>query len=234
MLLPELRRQVLAANLLLESEGLVKLTWGNVSGIDRASGLFVIKPSGVAYADLRVENLVVVDLEGRVVEGELNPSSDTPTHRVLYREFSGIGGICHTHSVHATMFCQAARELPCLGTTHADHFHGTVPVVRELTEAEVAEDYEGNTGLAIASRFRELGLSPGEMPAALQAHHAPFTWGRHALDAVKNSIALEVCCQMALGTHALNPAPRPLPAHLLRKHYLRKHGPGAYYGQGGH
>jgi L-ribulose-5-phosphate 4-epimerase len=231
MLLPELRRQVLAANLLLESEGLVKLTWGNVSGIDRASGCFVIKPSGVAYADLRLENLVVVDLEGNVIEGELNPSSDTPTHRILYREFPGIGGICHTHSVHATMFCQSGRGLPCLGTTHADHFHGTVPLVRELAEVEVEEDYEGNTGHAIAARFRELGLNPEEMPAALQRYHAPFTWGKHALDAVKNSIALEVCCQMALGAYSLNPTASPLPAHILRKHYLRKHGPGAYYGQ---
>jgi L-ribulose-5-phosphate 4-epimerase len=231
MLLPELRHQVLAANLMLESEGLVKLTWGNVSGIDRASGRFVIKPSGVAYADLRVQDLVVVDLDGKVVEGELNPSSDTPTHRILYREFPNLGGICHTHSVHAVMFCQAGRELACLGTTHADHFHGTVPLVRELTEAEVEEDYEGNTGHAIAARFRELGLSADEMPAALQRYHAPFTWGKNALDAVKNSVALEVCCQMALGAYSLNPTAPPLPGHILRKHYLRKHGPGAYYGQ---
>lgn len=231
MLLPELRHQVLAANLLLESEGLVKLTWGNVSGIDRTSGRFVIKPSGVAYTDLRAEDLVIVDLDGNVVEGDLNPSSDTPTHRILYREFPTVGGICHTHSVHAVMFCQAGRELPCLGTTHADHFHGAVPLVRELTAAEVEEAYEINTGHAIVSRFRELGLTPEEMPAALQRYHAPFTWGKTALDAVKNSVALEVCCQMALGSYALNPLTAPLPAHILHKHYLRKHGPGAYYGQ---
>jgi L-ribulose-5-phosphate 4-epimerase len=232
MLLPDLRADVLHANLLLEREGLVRLTWGNVSGIDRERGWFVIKPSGVPYADLRADHLVVVDLDGTVVEGSLRPSSDMPTHRILYREFPEIGGVCHTHSVHAVMFCQAGRELPCLGTTHADHFHGPVPVVRELTAAETEADYETLTGRAIAERFRELGLSPREMPAALQRFHAPFTWGRNALDAVKNSVALEVCCHMALGTLALDPASPRLPDHLLRKHYLRKHGPGAYYGQG--
>jgi len=231
MLLPELRQQVLTANLMLEREGLVRLTWGNVSGIDRATGLFVIKPSGVAYENLNAADLVVVDLEGKVVEGALNPSSDTPTHRVLYREFPNHRGICHTHSIHAVMFCQAGLDLPCHGTTHADHFHGPVPLVRELTEAEVEEDYETNTGRAIVERFREVGLSPEEMPAALQRFHAPFTWGKSAIDAVKNSVALEVCCQMALGTYALNPQAPSLPGHILRKHYLRKHGPGAYYGQ---
>jgi L-ribulose-5-phosphate 4-epimerase len=231
MLLPELRHQVLAANLMLESEGLVRLTWGNVSGIDRASGCFVIKPSGVAYADLRVQDLVVVDLEGKIVEGTLKPSSDTSTHRILYRDFPTIGGICHTHSVHAVMFCQAGLALPCHGTTHADHFHGTVPLVRELTPAEVEEDYETNTGTAIVERFRELGISADEMPAALQRFHAPFTWGKDALDAVKNSVALEVCCEMAWGTYALTPDAPNLPGYILRKHYLRKHGPGAYYGQ---
>ena len=231
MLLPELRQQVLEANLMLEREGLVRLTWGNVSGIDREKGLLVIKPSGVSYAELTVENLVVVDLEGTVVEGNFNPSSDTPTHRILYREFEGIGGVCHTHSVHATQFSQAGRELPCHGTTHADHFFGTVPVVRELTEAEVTEDYETNTGLAIARTFHERELEPMEMPACFQAFHAPFTWGKDPIDAVKNSVALEVCCEMALGTWQLRADQAPLPEHLLRKHYLRKHGPGAYYGQ---
>ncbi|MCB1088320.1 MAG: L-ribulose-5-phosphate 4-epimerase [Verrucomicrobiae bacterium] len=232
MLLEDLRQQVLEANLLLQSEGLVRLTWGNVSGIDRGKGLFVIKPSGVPYEDLLAEHLVVVDLDGTVVEGALNPSSDTPTHRILYREFPEIGGITHTHSVHATMFSQAGRELPCLGTTHADHFHGTVPVVRELTPEEVADDYETNTGLAIVETFRERRLNPREMPACLQRFHAPFTWGKDAIDSVKNSVALEVCCQMALGTWQLDPSQSLLPAHILEKHYLRKHGPGAYYGQG--
>tara|TARA_R110002096_G_scaffold371455_8_gene564872 strand:- start:11990 stop:12688 length:699 start_codon:yes stop_codon:yes gene_type:complete len=231
MMLEELREEVLKANLMLESEGLVKLTWGNVSGMDRDSGCFVIKPSGVAYANLRAEDLVVVDLEGKVVEGSYNPSSDTPTHLVLYREFPEIGGITHTHSVNAVMFCQAGRELPCQGTTHADHFYGTVPLVRELTPEEVEADYETNTGLAIVECFRERKINPVEMPAALQRFHAPFTWGKGAVDSVKNSIALEVCCQMVLGAYQLDPGAPDLPAHILNKHYLRKHGPGAYYGQ---
>jgi L-ribulose-5-phosphate 4-epimerase len=232
MLLADLRQQVLEANLMLEREGLVKLTWGNVSGIDRASGMFVIKPSGVPYSDLLAEHLVIVDLDGKVVEGALKPSSDTPTHRILYRDFPTIGGITHTHSTHATMFSQAGRELPCLGTTHADHFYGTVPIVRELTPAEVAEDYETHTGLAIVETFRERNLSPQEMPACFQRFHAPFTWGKDAHDSVKNAVALEVCCQMALGTWQLDPSQTLLPPHILEKHYLRKHGPGAYYGQG--
>lgn len=231
MHLLDLRHQVLEANLMLAREGLVRLTWGNVSGIDRDRGWFVIKPSGVSYDDLSVDKMVIVDLEGRVVEGHLKPSSDAPTHRILYREFGAVGGVCHTHSVHATQFSQASRELPCFGTTHADHFFGTVPVVRELTEAEVSEDYETNTGRAIVDSFRERGIDPMEMPACFQAYHAPFTWGGNAIDAVKNSVALEVCCEMALGTWRLCPEQQPLPDHLLRKHYLRKHGPGAYYGQ---
>jgi len=231
MTLQDLREQVCEANRALEPSGLVRLTWGNVSGIDRASGLWAIKPSGVDYLELTPEDIVVLDLEGRVVEGKLRPSSDTKTHLVLYREFPEIGGITHTHSLHATMFSQAGRELPCYGTTHADHFHGTVPVVRALTPAEVAEDYEHFTGIAIVERLRELQLSPLEMPAVLQLHHAPFTFGKSAMDSLKNSIALEMCAHMALGASALNPAIGPIPAHILEKHHLRKHGPGAYYGQ---
>ncbi len=231
MLLPDLRQEVLKANLMLQSEGLVKLTWGNVSGMDRESGCFVIKPSGVPYDQLRAEDMVVMDLKGNKIEGDLNPSSDTPTHSVLYREFPEISGITHTHSTHAVMFCQAGRALPCQGTTHADHFYGDVPLVRELTEEEVAEGYETNTGLAIVECFQENGLKPLEMPAALQRFHAPFTWGKSAIDSVKNSIALEVCCQMVLGTYQLNSGAPDLPKHILNKHYLRKHGPGAYYGQ---
>lgn len=217
---------------MLVREGLVRLTWGNVSGIDRDKGLFVIKPSGVAYDDLTVESLVVLDLEGEIVEGDLRPSSDTPTHRILYREFEGIGGVTHTHSVNATMFSQAGVELPCQGTTHADHFYGVVPVVRELTPEEVKEDYETNTGIAIAQHFAENGINPLEMPACFQKFHAPFTWGKSAIDSVKNSVALEVCAQMGLGTWQLNAEQAGLPQHLLDKHYLRKHGAGAYYGQG--
>jgi L-ribulose-5-phosphate 4-epimerase len=232
-MLRDLKEEVLEANRLLVEEGLVRLTWGNVSGIDRASGLFVIKPSGVAYEDLTIDSLVVLDLEGRIVEGSLRPSSDTPTHRELYREFPEIGGVTHTHSVKATMFSQAGIELPCFGTTHADHFYGTVPVVRELSPEEVADDYETNTGRAIVECFRQRNLDPLSMPACFQRYHAPFTWGKNALDSVKNSVALEVCAEMAMGMWQLRPETAPLPAHLLDKHYLRKHGPGAYYGQGG-
>lgn len=230
-MLEELKEEVLRANLMLVSEGLVRLTWGNVSGIDREKGLFVIKPSGVAYEELTRDNLVVLDLEGKVVEGTLRPSSDTPTHRILYREFPDIGGVTHTHSVNATMFSQAGVELPCQGTTHADHFFGTVPIVRELSKAEVEEDYETNTGRAIAQHFEENEIQAMEMPACFQKYHAPFTWGKSAIDSVKNSVALEVCAQMGLGTWQLNGEQSGLPQHLLDKHYLRKHGAGAYYGQ---
>lgn len=231
-MLERLKEEVLQANLLLETAGLVALTWGNVSGIDRGRGLVVIKPSGVPYADLKVEQLVVVTLDtGATVEGALRPSSDTPTHLVLYREFPAIGGICHTHSESATTFAQAGRALPCFGTTHADHFYGPVPLCRPLTAEEVAEDYETNTGHAIVELFRREKLDPVAMPAVLQAYHAPFTWGKSATAAVHNSIALESCARMALGSLTLNPTLAPLPQHILDKHYLRKHGPGAYYGQ---
>ncbi len=233
MTLNELREQVCEANRALEPSGLVRLTWGNVSGIDRASGLWGIKPSGVDYAALRPSDIVILDLEGNVVEGTLRPSSDTKTHLVLYREFPQIGGITHTHSLHATVFSQAGRELPCYGTTHADHFYGTVPVVRALTPEEVAQDYEHFTGVAIVERLRELGVDPLEMPAVLQLHHAPFTFGKSAQDSLNNSIALEMCAQMALASQLLNPQISAIPAHILEKHHLRKHGPNSYYGQGG-
>jgi L-ribulose-5-phosphate 4-epimerase len=231
MTLDELRRQVCEANRALPASGLVRLTWGNVSGIDHASGLWAIKPSGVDYDQLTPADIVVLDLEGKVVEGKLRPSSDTKTHLHLYREFPQIGGITHTHSLHATMFCQAGRELPCHGTTHADHFHGPVPLVRALTSEEVEADYEHFTGVAIVERLRELSHDPLEMPAVLQLHHAPFTFGKSAMDSLNNSIALEMCAQMALGSYALAPSLAPIPSHILEKHHLRKHGPGAYYGQ---
>ena len=231
MNLDELRNQVCEANRALPASGLVRLTWGNVSGIDRESGLWAIKPSGVDYAALTPADMVVLDLDGKVVEGSLRPSSDTKTHLHLYREFPQIGGVTHTHSLHATAFSQAGCELPCFGTTHADHFHGTVPIVRALTPAEVDEDYEHFTGVAIVERLRELGLDPLEMPAVLQIHHAPFTFGKNAMDSLNNSIALEMCAQMALASIPLNPTLRPIPTHILEKHHLRKHGPGAYYGQ---
>jgi len=228
-MLEELKAEVCDANLELDRQGLVTLTWGNASGMDRGEGLVVIKPSGVAYADLTPEAMVVVDLDGAVVEGDYKPSSDTPTHVRLFKAFPDIGGIAHTHSKHAVMFCQAGVEIPCLGTTHADHFHGTVPVARLLTEEEVAADYEGNTGEVIIERFA--GLDPQAMPAVLLAGHAPFTWGQDVGDAVRNSIALEAVAEMALGTFQAGDTP-PLAEHILEKHYRRKHGPDAYYGQG--
>jgi L-ribulose-5-phosphate 4-epimerase len=231
MMLPELRSQICEANRALEPSGLVRLTWGNVSGIDRESGLWGIKPSGVDYGALTPADIVLMDLEGNIVEGKLRPSSDTKTHLHLYREFLEIGGITHTHSLYATIFSQAGRELPCYGTTHADHFYGTVPIVRALNQDEVDGDYEHFTGVAIVGRLRELGLNPLEMPAVLQRHHAPFTFGKNAMDSVKNSIALEMCAQMALSSLTLNPNLAPVPQHILDKHHLRKHGPGAYYGQ---
>ena len=231
MTLSDLKSQVCAANRALEPSDLVKLTWGNVSGIDRASGLWAIKPSGVDYGALTPEDMVVMDLDGNIVEGRLRPSSDTKTHLHLYREFPEIGGVTHTHSLHATVFSQAGRELPCYGTTHADHFYGTVPLVRALTPEEVNDDYEHYTGVAIVERLRELNLSPLEMPAVLQRHHAPFTFGKNATDSLNNSIALEMCAHMALQSLAMNPAMAPIPSHILDKHHLRKHGPGAYYGQ---
>jgi L-ribulose-5-phosphate 4-epimerase len=226
-----LRQEVLAANKLLQSSGLVKLTWGNVSGIDRESGLLVIKPSGVSYDKLTAKDLVIVDLNGKVIEGNLNPSSDTPTHIELYKAFNDIGGVTHTHSNFATTMCQMGQELPCCGTTHADHFYGTVPLIRPLTETEVAENYERNTGVVIVEHFQKQGINPIEVPAALQHYHAPFSWGKSAMDSVKNSIALESCCEMALQAISCK-ALDTMPQYLQNKHYLRKHGKDATYGQG--
>ncbi|HUK81187.1 MAG TPA: L-ribulose-5-phosphate 4-epimerase AraD [Verrucomicrobiae bacterium] len=229
-MLTKLKQAVCAANLQLVREGLVIQTFGNVSGVDRTSGNLVIKPSGVGYDVLKPEHMVVVSLDsGDVVEGKLRPSSDTPTHRVLYRAFKDIGGIVHAHSCHATAWAQARRELPALGTTHADYFYGPVPVTRLLTAKEIRDDYETNTGRVIVERFNK--LDPLQMPAVLVAHHAPFVWGRTLDDAVHNAVALECCARLASETLRLRPAGKPLPRELLDKHFLRKHGPGAYYGQ---
>jgi L-ribulose-5-phosphate 4-epimerase len=228
-MLEELKEQVCKANIELDRSGLVTLTWGNTSGIDRKSGMVVIKPSGVAYSELKPQHMVVLDLDGKVVEGNLKPSSDTATHLVLYRNFTDIGGITHTHSAYATMFAQAGRAIPCFGTTHADHFYGAVPLTRMLTENEVVTDYVGNTGKVIVERFA--GIKPMAMPAVLVVGHAPFTWGKGPQDSVTNSIALEMVAKMAYGTLLLNPAATSIPQYLLDKHYLRKHGPNAYYGQ---
>lgn len=228
-MLERLKKQVWEANMELVRSGLVVLTWGNASGIDRERGLVVIKPSGVDYGHLKPEHLSVVDLKGRVVEGKLKPSCDTPTHLVLYKAFKDIGGITHAHSIHATAFAQACRELPCLGTTHADHFFGSVPLARVLTQREVAEDYVGNTGKVIVERFK--GIDPMEIPAVLVAHHGPFTWGKDAMDSVKNNVALETVARMAIGALSLNSRIPSIPKHILNKHYKRKHGPHATYGQ---
>lgn len=228
-MLDDLRAQVCAANLAIVEHGLVTLTWGNVSGIDRDLGVFAIKPSGVSYDGMSPDDMVLVDLDGKVVEGALRPSSDTPTHLALYRAFDGIGGVTHTHSTHATALCQARRALPCLGTTHADHFAGTVPLTRQLTAEEVSEDYEGNTGAVIIEGFAD--LKPLEIPAVLFAGHGPFTWGTDARAAVDNAVALDACARMALLSGLLDGAPPQLEAHLLRQHHDRKHGPNAYYGQ---
>ena len=227
-MLDELKAAVCQANRDLVRHHLVTLTWGNVSGLDRARGLVVIKPSGVPYESLQPADMVVIDLDGQPVEGKFRPSTDASTHVLLYRSFDGIGGIAHAHSRYATMFAQARREIPCLGTTHADHFHGPVPVTRALTEAEVG-DYEHNTGAVIVERFA--GLDPQAMPAVLIAGHGPFTWGANAAEAVRNAVALEAVAEMAVGTRLLNPAAPDLEACILNKHHHRKHGPGAYYGQ---
>ncbi len=228
-MLETLVQRVCAANRELVTTGLVTLTWGNVSGIDRQRGLIAIKPSGVPYAELRPEQIVVVDLDGLVVEGKLKPSSDTPTHLALYRAFPNIGGIVHTHSRHATIFAQARREIPCLGTTHADHFHGPVPVTRALLPREVEEDYEACTGKVIVERFAELDADA--VPAVLVAGHGPFAWGGSVEKALENAVALEAVAAMALATWSLDPAAPELEPWVLAKHHRRKHGPAAYYGQ---
>lgn len=230
-MLDDLKQQVCRANQDLVAHGLVTLTWGNVSGIDREKSLVAIKPSGVAYDELTPYDIVLVDLDGKVVEGELKPSSDTATHVLLYREFPGIGGITHTHSPWATVFAQARVPIACYGTTHADHFHGTVPVTRPLTEAELDEGYEYHSGTVIVERFRELNLDAQATPAVLLAGHAPFAWGRDAAKSVENAVALESVAMMAHATVALNQKAPELEPHVLDKHYQRKHGPNAYYGQ---
>lgn len=228
-MLEELKREVYEANMELPRLGLVSFTWGNVSAIDRKSGLVVIKPSGVSYESMKPEDMVVVDLEGKTVEGSLRPSSDTATHVVLYKAFPAIGGVVHTHSKWATSWAQAGRSIPCYGTTHADYFYGDIPCVRALTEQEVTEAYEANTGRVIAEYFRD--RDPEAMPAVLCRNHGPFTWGKNAHKAVENAAVLETVAEMAARCEALSPGVGAAAAYLQDKHYFRKHGAGAYYGQ---
>jgi L-ribulose-5-phosphate 4-epimerase len=230
-MLEELKREVLEANLALPEHGLVTFTWGNVSGIDRETGLVVIKPSGVPYNELKIDDLVVLDLDGNIVEGSLRPSSDTPTHLALYRAFPQIGGIVHTHSPGATSWAQAGRPIPALGTTHADYFYGEIPVTRTLTQEEIERGYELETGNVIIESFEKEGLDPIAMPGVLLSGHAPFAWGKNADQAVHNAVVLEEVAKMALNTFMLNPHIKPIDQFLLDKHYLRKHGANAYYGQ---
>jgi len=230
-MLNELKRQVLAANLSLPAYGLVTFTWGNVSAIDRQSGLVVIKPSGIAYEAMTLEDLVVVDLEGKVREGHRKPSSDTATHLALYRAFADIGGVVHTHSRNATIWAQAGQPIPALGTTHADYFYGDIPCTRPMSEAEIAGDYEGETGKVIIETFRQAGRDPQQVPGVLVYSHGPFAWGKDAADAVHNAVVLEEVAIMAMATRQLAPAIAPMQPELLDKHFLRKHGKHAYYGQ---
>jgi len=228
-MLKTLKEQVLEANLELNRRRLVIYSWGNASGLDRESGMVVIKPSGVPYKELSTQNMVVVDPAGRVVEGDLNPSSDTPTHLELYRSFPEIGGVVHTHSPWATAWAQAGTGIPCFGTTHADYFYGEIPCTRPLTATEINTDYELNTGRVIAESFQKTNSL--EMPGALVAMHGPFTWGRNALAAVEASVVLEELAKMAFFTCQLAKTREGIPQALLDKHFLRKHGADAYYGQ---
>ena len=234
MMLKELRERVYEANMDLPRHGLVVFTWGNASEFDPIRGLFAIKPSGVDYDELSPESMVVCDLEGKVVEGELNPSSDTATHAAIYRAWGEkVRGVVHTHSPWAVAWAQAGRDVPAYGTTHADYFYGPVPCMRGLTEAEIEDAYEANTGKVIVEGLAERGLDPAAVPGALVRSHGPFTWGKDASAAVYHAVVLEEVAKMAARTEQLAVDASPAPQHLLDRHYLRKHGPGAYYGQGG-
>lgn len=232
-MLEELKQKVYEANMELPKRGLVTYTWGNVSGIDRGSGCFVIKPSGVDYDVLTPEDMVVLDLEGNQIEGKYNPSSDTPTHLELYRKYPEIGGVVHTHSPEATSWAQAGRDIPLYGTTHADYFYGPIPCARSLTQQEVQGEYEKNTGLVIIETFEERNLNPMYTPGVLCTNHGPFTWGKDAAEAVHNAVVLEEVAKMAGRTELLNREVKPAPDHLRDKHFFRKHGENAYYGQKG-
>ena len=230
-MLEELRQQVYEANMELPKRGLVAYTWGNVSGIDRKSGLLAIKPSGVKYEDLSPESMVILDLDGNIVEGSLKPSSDTKTHIELYKAFPDIGGIVHTHSPYAAAWAQAGEDIPCYGTTHADYFYGPVPCARHLTPEEIEADYEKGTGTVIIETFTKRNIDPNHVPAVICKSHGPFAWGKDADEAVYHAVVLEEISKMAVFTRQINAAALPVPQHVLDKHFMRKHGPDAYYGQ---
>jgi len=230
-MLEQLKKSVLEANLMLVKYDLVTFTWGNVSGIDRESGLVVIKPSGVEYEEMTAEDMVVVDLGGNIVEGNKRPSSDTPTHLELYKAFDNIGGVVHTHSEYATSWAQSGRNIPCYGTTHADYFYGSVPCLRCLTKTEIEEGYEQNTGRLIVSEFARLGLDYESVPAVLCKNHGPFVWGKDPREAVHMAVVLENIAKMAMRTEIIDHSVEPAPQELMDKHYYRKHGENAYYGQ---
>ena len=231
-MLEELKKRVYEANMLLPKYGLVTFTWGNVSEIDRASGIFAIKPSGVEYDSLTPDDMVLVNLKGEKVEGKYNPSSDTATHVELYKAFADIGGVVHTHSSYATSWAQAGRGIPCYGTTHADYIYGEVPCLRCLDKDEIEEAYETNTGMLIVNEFNARELDPVAVPAVLCKNHGPFAWGKDAHEAVHNSVVLEEVAKMAYRAETINPRIQPAPQELQDKHYYRKHGANAYYGQG--
>lgn len=230
-MLTKLKKAVYEANMELPKRGLVTYTWGNVSGIDRQSGLMVIKPSGVEYEALTPEDLVVVDLNGNRVEGSLNPSSDTRTHLELYKAFPQLGGIVHTHSPYAVGWAQAGEDIPCYGTTHADYFYGSIPCARHLTQEELDEDYEKNTGTVIIEAFDRRRLDPVAVPGVICRSHGPFAWGKDPAQAVYHAVVLEEVAKMAALTRLVKPDAEPAPEHVVYKHYMRKHGPDAYYGQ---
>lgn len=230
-MLEELKQEVYEANMKLPEYGLVTFTWGNASGIDRERGLFVIKPSGVEYDQLRPEDFVVMDLDGKQVEGDLNPSSDTMTHMELYKAFSELGGIVHTHSAHAVAWAQAGQDIPCFGTTHADYFYGAIPCARHLIDEEIQEAYEKNTGKVIIETFQERKINPAYVPGVICASHGPFTWGKDAGQAVYHAVVLEEVAKMAILTRQIDPQAVPAPQNIQDKHFMRKHGPDAYYGQ---
>ncbi len=230
-MLEQLKKEVYEANMLLPKYRLITFTWGNVSGYDPESRLFVIKPSGVDYDKLTPDDMVVVNLDGEKVEGKLNPSSDTATHAVLYSRFPGIGGVVHTHSAWATSWAQAGRGIPCYGTTHADYFYGEIPCIRNLTAEEIADAYEKNTGIVLADGFEQMGKDPIAVPGALCKNHGVFTWGKDAHEAVHNAVVVEEVAKMAARTEMLNPHVKEAPQEMQDKHYFRKHGANAYYGQ---